>query len=52
MTRILVDIYGADAGPAPILEGVATALQENTDFFPILVGQERLITAAMDGGTR
>ena len=49
MTRILVDIYGADAGPAPILEGVATALQENTDFFPILMGQERLITAAMDG---
>ena len=49
MTRIVVDIYGADAGPAPVLEGVARALGMGLDFYPVLVGQETLITDFMDG---
>ena len=49
MTRIVVDIYGADAGPAPVLEGVARALHMGLDFYPVLVGQETLITDFMDG---
>lgn len=49
MTRIVVDIYGADAGPTPVLEGVTQALKLELDFYPILVGQEALITAFMDG---
>lgn len=48
MTRIVVDIYGADAGPAPVLEGVARALGMGLDFYPVLVGQETLITDFMD----
>ena len=46
--RIVVDIYGADAGPTPVLEGVARALQENLEIFPILVGERGLITGFMD----
>lgn len=48
MSRIVVDIYGADAGPTPILEGVARAIKTGTACNPILVGQECLITTFMD----
>ena len=46
--RIVVDIYGADGGPTPILEGVAQALREDLPVFPILVGDSGLITGFMD----
>ena len=46
--RIVVDIYGADGGPAPILEGVAAALQEDLAVFPVLVGESGLITDFMN----
>ena len=48
MMRIVVDIYGADGGPAPILEGVAAALQEDLAVFPVLVGESGLITDFMN----
>lgn len=48
MHKIVVDIYGADAGTEPILNGVAAALQKNIPFFPILVGDKALIQEKMD----
>ncbi len=49
MMKIVVDTLGADAGMEPIVTGVAKALQTNIDFFPILVGPEAQLKAAMDG---
>lgn len=38
MTKIVIDTLGADVGFAPIVQGVAKALAEKMDFFPVLVG--------------
>jgi len=40
--RIAIDAMGGDFGPAPIIEGVARAL-EKKDFTPYLVGKEKTI---------
>jgi len=40
--RIAIDAMGGDFGPAPIIEGVARAL-EKKDFTPYLVGKEEII---------
>lgn len=38
MIKIVIDTLGADMGFEPIVAGVASALKENPDFFPVLVG--------------
>jgi glycerol-3-phosphate acyltransferase PlsX len=38
MTKIVIDTLGADNGFEPIVTGVAQALTEEPDFFPVLVG--------------
>lgn len=48
MLKIVVDIYGADAGIEPVVCGVAKALNTGIEFFPILVGEAKAITALMD----
>ena len=48
MIKIVVDTLGADAGMEPIVTGVAKALQANIAFFPVLVGPEAQLKAAMD----
>ncbi len=48
MKEIIVDIYGADAGPETILRGLAKAMQE-MDFFPIIVGEKGLIDVVLSG---
>ena len=45
MLKLVVDIYGADAGIEPVVLGVAKALKSNMDFFPIMVGDKASITA-------
>jgi len=48
MTKIVIDTLGADEGLNPIATGVACALTEGLDFFPVLVGPaqelERILT--------
>lgn len=46
--KIIVDIYGADAGPRPILLGVADAMEEMEQLHPVFVGSEGLIREVMD----
>ena len=41
MTKIIIDTLGGDAGCTPIATGVAAALAEGLDFFPVLVGPRR-----------
>ena len=48
MLKIVVDIYGADAGISPVVCGVAKALNQGIEFFPILVGEAKAITELMD----
>ncbi len=47
MEKIVIDIYGADAGAQPIIEGVAKAINGGTRFFPVLVGDKDIITDTM-----
>lgn len=47
MHKIVIDLYGADAGPQVILEGVALALRRNPDFEVVLVGDSSLILSAL-----
>lgn len=47
MRKIVVDIYGADAGIQPVVKGVAKALNMGLDFYPVLVGQESAISPLM-----
>ncbi len=49
MRKIVVDIYGADAGPEVLVMGVAAALKQGISFSPVLVGQAALIQQIMDG---
>ncbi len=46
MKKIIVDIYGADAGPEVIVRGVAKAVL-GRGIFPVLVGEKRLIDEIM-----
>lgn len=48
MKRIVVDIYGADAGPEVIITGVSEALKQGISFFPVLVGQASLIRQLLE----
>ncbi len=45
--KIVVDIYGADEGAEVVVKGVARALSDGLDFFPVLVGEEGLVKALM-----
>lgn len=47
MKKIIIDIYGADAGIEPVVSGVAKAIKMGIDFFPVLVGEEKEIDALM-----
>ena len=38
MIKIVIDTLGSDMGYMPIVSGVAQALKEGYDFFPVLVG--------------
>lgn len=48
MRHIVIDIYGADAGIAPVLRGTAAALRKGLPFFPVLVGCAGDIRAFME----
>jgi len=48
MLKLVVDIYGADAGVEPVVLGVAKALKKNIDFFPVMVGDKATITALFE----
>lgn len=48
MKKIVVDIYGADLGEKPIVKGVARAIKEGIDFFPVMVGNAAVIAAIME----
>ncbi|MEO1927513.1 MAG: phosphate acyltransferase PlsX [Nautiliaceae bacterium] len=40
--KIAIDAMGGDFGPAPIIEGVIQALEENKNFTPYLVGNQEI----------
>lgn len=44
MLKIVIDIYGADAGVEPIVLGVAKALKKGVEFFPVMVGDAATVT--------
>ncbi len=46
MTKIIVDIYGADGGAELVVRGIARAIKE-TDIYPVIVGEEALIEKIM-----
>lgn len=48
MLKVIVDIYGADAGIEPVVKGVAKAIHKKLDFFPVMVGESKKITAIME----
>lgn len=48
MTKIVIDTLGADMGFAPIVAGVAKALTEKMDFFPVLIGPARETKQVLD----
>lgn len=48
MTKIVIDTLGADAGMEPVAVGVANALAEGLDFFPVLVGPVQELQAVLD----
>ncbi|MBQ3216724.1 MAG: hypothetical protein IJB35_02790, partial [Oscillospiraceae bacterium] len=43
MKEIVVDIYGADAGPIPIIQGIADAMRELEELHPVFVGSQSLV---------
>lgn len=47
MRKIVIDIYGADAGPDVIVNGVAKALQIDANLHPVLVGDGKIIEGIM-----
>ena len=48
MRKIVVDIYGADAGIEPVVRGVAKAMNAGLELVPVLVGEAARITDLMD----
>ncbi len=49
MKKILIDIYGADAGPAPIIRGALRARAQHPELGLIFIGARELIEA--EGGS-
>ncbi len=47
MKKIVIDIYGADSGPATVVNGVAKAMKQGLPFFPVLVGEAVLVDGLM-----
>lgn len=47
MKKIIIDIYGADAGIEPVVLGTAKAIKSGIDFFPVLCGEKSKIDALM-----
>lgn len=47
MEKIVVDIYGADAGEKVVISGIAKAIKKH-GIFPVLVGDSALIRNAMN----
>ncbi len=48
MKKIVIDIYGADAGAQTVIDGIGKALNSQMDFFPVIVGEEALITSTLE----
>lgn len=48
MPSIVIDTFGADAGIQPVVCGVAKAMRQGIDFYPILVGETVAITELME----
>lgn len=48
MRKIVIDIYGADAGINPVVCGVAKAVKCGRDFFPVFVGDSEKIIPLME----
>lgn len=48
MRKIVIDIYGADAGIEPVVAGTAKALNMGIPFFPVMVGSACGITKLME----
>ena len=48
MTKIVIDTLGADMGLSTIVQGVAKALKQNMDFFPVLVGPQEQLRQILD----
>lgn len=47
MKKIVIDIYGADAGPNVVIDGVAKAVRLGASFFPVIVGEAKLIKSRL-----
>lgn len=45
MKKIIVDIYGADAGPAPIIEGSLKALKAHPELGLVFVGNREVLAS-------
>lgn len=48
MRKIVVDIYGADAGIEPVVNGIAKALHKGLPIFPVMVGEAAQVTALLN----
>lgn len=48
MKKVVIDIYGADGGAAPILRGTAQSLLSDSELHAVLVGDSTEITGAME----
>jgi glycerol-3-phosphate acyltransferase PlsX len=48
MMKIVIDTLGGDSGFAPIVTGVAMAMEQVAELFPVLVGPEKELRAIMD----
>lgn len=48
MVKIVIDTLGSDMGYMPIITGVAQALAEGYDFFPVLVGPADSLRQVLD----
>lgn len=48
MIKIVIDTLGGDDGYKPIVAGVADALREGLDFFPVLVGPEAALRQVLE----
>ena len=48
MRSIVIDVYGADAGVAPIVQGTIKALKESPDFRAIFVGDSEAVRPLLE----
>lgn len=49
MVKIVIDTLGADLGYLPVVSGVAKALKQGLEFFPVLVGPGEQLRSVLDG---